>query len=121
MDYLLFVKVRLGNIICLDKYITYPGAKLNYGRKTWSNHVDFVLCEANTSIFLAIELDDPTHGKPDRIARDEFVNKSLLAAGITFYCFDVRNKNTFDPDTVGKVLDNCNLDDGQYNADDGNC
>ena len=55
-------------------------------RQAWQNrihakHVDFVLCDPKTmEAKLAIELDDRSHERPDRIARDRFVNSALAAA-----------------------------------------
>lgn len=36
--------------------------------------VDFILCDPHLQIVCAIELDDKSHDKPDRIARDKAVN-----------------------------------------------
>ncbi len=44
--------------------------------KICSKHIDFVLTDPSTSrILCAIELDDSSHNRPDRIERDTFVNE----------------------------------------------
>ena len=45
-------------------------------------HLDFVLVDKDMSILCAIELNDKSHDRPDRIARDKFVRKTLKTAGI---------------------------------------
>lgn len=52
-----------------------------YFNKINAKHIDFVLCDLqNVRPVLAIELDDSSHNKPDRIQRDEFVNKVFADA-----------------------------------------
>lgn len=46
-------------------------------------HIDFVLTEHGSSrILCAIELDDSSHKRPDRIERDAFVNQLFAANGL---------------------------------------
>ena len=48
-----------------------------------SKHVDFVLSEHGSSrILCAIELDDKSHQRPDRIQRDDFVNELFAAQNL---------------------------------------
>lgn len=42
--------------------------------KISSKSIDFVVCDERMNIIACIELDDPTHKRRDRIARDKFVN-----------------------------------------------
>lgn len=44
--------------------------------------IDFVLYDQSLKAYLAIELDDYTHSRPDRIRRDEFVGKIMSEAGL---------------------------------------
>jgi hypothetical protein len=56
-----------------------PAARNRIDRK----HVDFVICEARTmQPLLAIELDDASHERADRIARDAFVDRVFEVAGL---------------------------------------
>lgn len=46
-------------------------------------HIDFVLMEVETAeIVLAIEVDDATHQRPDRMERDRFIEDALNTAGV---------------------------------------
>ena len=55
-------------------------------------HIDFCICEPETlSPLLLIELDDSTHNKENRRARDDFVNQSVVQAG--YKILHVRNIN----------------------------
>lgn len=49
--------------------------------KVQSKHVDFVLCDKDLHIKAIIELDDNSHDKADRQARDEFLNTILQSVG----------------------------------------
>ncbi len=72
-------KVRLGDIINCTDYYWHKG----YGPKISAKHIDFVLHDPNTSeIILCIELDDKSHNRLERIARDKFLNKTLETADV---------------------------------------
>ena len=54
-----------------------------YFNKIKAKHTDFVLCDPDTlEILCGVELDDPSHDRPERIERDEFVDHVYEAAGI---------------------------------------
>ncbi len=54
-------------------------------------HVDFLLCEARTMRpILGIELDDRSHERPERKARDELVDGVFAAAGLPLLRVPVR-------------------------------
>jgi hypothetical protein len=77
--YAVAMKVRLADVVtCKDNVWA-----LGYGRLIAQKHIDFVLCDPDTSrILLAIELDDRSHDHPKRRARDVFVNQALQVAGV---------------------------------------
>jgi len=79
-EYHVFAQVHLPTI--LDHTIKgqdWRAALAHINRKS----VDFVLCDkAYISPKLAIELDDKTHERPDRIERDGEVERILKAAGL---------------------------------------
>lgn len=77
--YLIMCKVRLADLItCSDAAWRCGG-----GRPIAQKHVDFVLCDPQTTRFvLGIELDDRSHDRPDRRRRDAFVNDVMAGAGI---------------------------------------
>lgn len=79
-EYDLFAMVRIADVLQVAQ-----GAA---NRRGWLNrilgkHVDFVLCDPQTlQPKLAIELDDISHQRPDRIERDSFVNQAFESAGL---------------------------------------
>ena len=79
-DFEIFAMVRIADLIRVE-----PGTK---NHRKWLNkilakHIDFVLCDPGTlEPKVCIELDDPSHNRPDRIERDKFVNEAFAAAGI---------------------------------------
>ncbi|OED70988.1 DUF2726 domain-containing protein [Vibrio crassostreae] len=88
-----FTKVRIADLMTPKK-----GA---HDKKTWwrafnaiaKKHVDFVLCDPLTlEVKCLIELDDSTHNRPDRIARDKLVDMAAASAGIELKHFKVKNK-----------------------------
>ena len=55
----------------------------SWQNKIQAKHIDFVICEWGTlEILLAIELDDRSHERADRIRRDKFVDGALSAADV---------------------------------------
>ena len=79
--YYLFAQVRVADVI---------GVGGKEGSSSWwslfrqisSKHVDFVFVERSTMRpVVAIELDDLSHNKPERIVRDKFLNKAFDQAG----------------------------------------
>lgn len=69
-------KVRLADLFDVRQE---RGQKAAFN-KICSKHIDFVLTEPGTSrILCAIELDDSSHNRPDRMERDDFVNELFAA------------------------------------------
>lgn len=74
------VKPRLADILFVPRGSAGRWALQN---KIQSKHVDFLLCSGQTMApQLAIELDDKSHARVDRIERDEFVDQAFAAAGL---------------------------------------
>ena len=74
------MKVRLGDLVGV------PGngsEVITVHNKIRQKHVDFVLC-TNSAVkpVLAIELDDSSHDRPDRIERDAYLDACLECAGL---------------------------------------
>ncbi|MGC9396299.1 MAG: DUF2726 domain-containing protein [Anaerolineae bacterium] len=79
--YCIFVQVPISNLV----YPKSGDRKTNNAlrQKIVYKRVDFVLCDpATLRPLAAIELDDASHDRPDRIARDAFVDQVFAAAGI---------------------------------------
>jgi len=72
-DYLIFSMVRLADIAQAKRGLSRKASYSAFNRIK-SKHLDFVLCnKKDLSIVCAIELNDKSHNRPDRIKRDEFV------------------------------------------------
>jgi hypothetical protein len=62
-------------------YVVRPNENVAYLNKIRQKHLDFLLCDPKTmKPFLAIELDDTSHTKPERMERDEFVDRVFKTA-----------------------------------------
>lgn len=80
LDLEVFPKMRLADICRVKR-----GTKDYYRffSKIMSKHIDFVLCSREDySFVLAIELDDRSHERKDRIKRDKFVDNVMKACGL---------------------------------------
>jgi hypothetical protein len=95
-----FPQVRLANLVLLKK-----------GTRNWKPHfsrvaqkcVDFVLCDAaEVSPRLVVELDDASHDRSDRQARDAFVDAALHSAGLPV--LHVRWRPRYDRDEVARQI-----------------
>jgi hypothetical protein len=87
-DYRIYGKVRLADLI---KVI--PGQdRAAWGRafnRIKAKHIDYVLSDPSSrQVVCAIELDDPSHERPDRVARDAFVERALEVAGLPLLRID---------------------------------
>ena len=70
-------KVRLADLLLSERH------DLAAFRRVSQKHIDFVLCHSQTlRPLVAVELDDASHTRPDRQARDAFVNQVYAAAGM---------------------------------------
>ena len=81
-NYRIFAKVRLADIVDVK---SGPSASVRQSafNRISSKHVDFIVCNANDlSIMGAIELDDKSHRGKGRQERDQFLDKTLEAAGV---------------------------------------
>jgi very-short-patch-repair endonuclease len=78
-DYLIFSKVRMADLLYLPKMSNSDF--YHYQNKIQAKHVDFLICDKeNIKPLLAIELDDSSHLKMDRILRDKLVDKIFESA-----------------------------------------
>lgn len=72
-------KVNLGDIFSVEGRANFRVHRNRIDRK----HVDFLLCSPQElRPLIAVELDDVSHQKPDRIERDDFVNAVFATAGL---------------------------------------
>gem|GEM_PF-1210971 len=86
--YYIFPQVHLSTIFS-EKIVSqnWTGARNHIDKKS----VDFVFCDKqNISPLLAIELDDITHEREDRISRDEEVERIFKEANVPLLRYDCR-------------------------------
>lgn len=86
-------QVRLADIV-------YAGSRKDKEYRTRFNRIqsksiDFVITDTETKIIAAIELDDWTHKKKNRVERDKIVNKICENAGIKLIRMKVSNQYDF--------------------------
>ncbi len=84
-DYLIFPQQHLSSLMTPDMNGTgYGGAFLHINGKS----VDFVICDRNNfKPLCAIELDDRTHDRQDRIERDREVESIFRSIGLPLVRF----------------------------------
>jgi very-short-patch-repair endonuclease len=89
-DWLVFSMVRLADVI---KVRAKTRKAQTWQNRIFGKHIDFVICDYETlEVKLCIELDDSSHRRPDRVARDKFVNVALTAAGLPLLRVRVQEK-----------------------------
>ena len=72
-------KVGLSDIF----FVTRPHENRAASNRIVQKHVDFLVCDlTNLKPLFGIELDDASHARADRQARDEFVEKVFAAASL---------------------------------------
>lgn len=75
-----------------------------YHNKIDRKHVDFLLCNVkDMKPICGIELDDTSHKRADRVARDRFVNELFEATGVPLLRFE--NKRNY---TISEVKEKLN-------------
>ena len=95
-DFRIFAQVHLPTII--EHKIAGQNWKAAF-KNINGKSVDFVLCDKeHVSPVLAIELDDKTHDRPDRMERDVEVEMMLKQAGVPL--LRIENNGGFSPSTV---------------------
>lgn len=81
--------------------------------QAWQNriqakHIDFLLCDpATLEVKLALELDDKSHQRPDRVERDQFVEQALADAGVPLMRLNVQEEYNVEAirDSIDDVID----------------
>lgn len=88
--YRVFGKVRLADVLEPRSGMT-RGGRQSALNKILSKHLDFVLCAPDDlSPVAAVELDDKSHQRPERRARDGFLEGALRTAGLPLLRFPVQ-------------------------------
>ena len=99
--YRVFGKVRLADVLGV-KAGTAVGERQRALNRLLQKHLDFVLCHAHDlSIAALVELDDGSHKRADRQARDAFLERACAAAGVRLLRFPVRTSYALSDVRVG--------------------
>jgi hypothetical protein len=81
-------KVRVADVLTPEKGLPKSEWQSAFNRIS-KKHFDFLLCEpGGLDPICAIELNDKSHNRRERKARDEFLDKACEAAGIALHHFD---------------------------------
>jgi hypothetical protein len=74
-DFYLFSKVRIADIVHIPEWYKPYHWAIYWWNRIKSKHVDFLVCHKNTfEPLLVIEVDDPSHLRPERKKRDRLVD-----------------------------------------------
>ena len=85
-----FGKVRLADTLGVRRG-TAKGERQRAVNRLLAKHADYVLCRpSDLSIVALVELDDSSHERPARRARDLFLEKACAAAGLHLLRFPAR-------------------------------
>lgn len=83
-------KVRLADVIRVKPGLSGSARQQAFNR-IQSKHLDFVVCDPkDLAVQFVVELDDSSHQQSRRQARDEFLDKALVAAGVPVFHFPVK-------------------------------
>lgn len=86
-DLVVFGKVRLSDVLA----VSGNKDRQKYWNKIQAKHVDFLICnEEYFNPLAAVELDDSSHERPDRVQRDDFLNKAFDSAELPLLRLPVR-------------------------------
>jgi hypothetical protein len=97
--YRIFCKVRLADVI-----VTPAGSGRHWFRAIRGYHVDFVLCNPQTTApLLVVELDDRSHASTRARERDVFKESVLAAAKLPLY--RVACQQAYDPIELARAID----------------
>lgn len=83
--YYIFAQVRVVDVLRpnMKKYHTWTKEYKALFRQVSQWHFDYVMCDKEDfRIYCALELDDPSHERPDRQRRDRILNAVCLDGGV---------------------------------------
>lgn len=76
---IVFTKMRVADLLYIPKGTENEKAWFN---RIKAKHIDFILVDSNYKVRLLVEVDDSTHNRSDRQARDEEVDEMFRQQGL---------------------------------------
>lgn len=76
---IVFTKMRVADLLYIPKRTENEKAWFN---RIKAKHIDFILVDSNYKVRLLVEVDDSTHNRSDRHARDEEVDEMFRQQGL---------------------------------------
>ena len=98
-EHTVFAKVRLLDLVYVGQSKESRQSHLN---RVQSKHIDFLICDAMLTPVVAIELDDCSHTRQNRLSRDEFVNQVFATAQLPLLRIPVRR--SYAPNDLRNLL-----------------
>jgi hypothetical protein len=96
----ILAKVRLEDLVHVR---AHGRDRMSARGRVKSRHVDFVICTPDALVPLAaIELDDSSHDRADRVERDEFVDRVFQTIGLPL--LRVKTASRYDPEEIARRL-----------------
>lgn len=100
-DWEIFAMVRIADLLSVPRGTKNHRSWLN---KILSKHIDFVLCDKDSlEVMVGIELDDPSHRRPARQQRDQFVNSAFADAGLPL--LRIPTADHYDASSIRKMIE----------------
>jgi hypothetical protein len=108
----IFPQISLASVL----FVTDKSEHQTYLNKIDRKRLDYLLCDAKTlRPVLAIELDDASHQRPDRVDRDKFLDSVLAAANLPFIRIPVRQ--SYNLEELGILFKNALQKQGRKDND----
>lgn len=76
---IVFTKMRLADLLEVPK--NHPDF-MKWFNRIKAKHIDFIFVDSSYHIKLLVEVDDPSHNRPDRQARDQEVDEIFRQQGL---------------------------------------
>lgn len=99
---ILFSKIRIADLVQPKKTLTGQAWQQAFNQ-ICAKHIDFVICHrATMSIQVCIELDDSSHQQPDRIKRDQLVQRICQDAQINL--INIKTQKRYQATDIKRIL-----------------
>ncbi|WP_318482580.1 DUF2726 domain-containing protein [Photobacterium leiognathi] len=105
-NYIVCPKVRIADVLAVNvKRKNNESEWFRHFSKISQKHFDFVICNVSDMSFVcAVELNDASHNRKDRVERDEFVRMACESAGVTLH--EVLPQKNYDIEQLTSMIVN---------------